>query len=556
MEPAPLRVGVMIDGASVPRWIANVLDGIDACASAEVVGFVLNAESRPRRGVIERVWANRSSLLYRLYSRIDARRFRTARNPFDQADLSPRLGRVPVLRVTPIAPKPNEHRFDDEAIAELERWKLDVLLKFGFRTVRGAILTSARYGVWSYHHGDPDLYRGGPPLFWEIYDGARVSQSVLERITEEPEASDLIYRSISATDPISLHRSRTRIYSTSAEFVVRNLRDVYRDGDLEVMDRDRSRLKPPAKHTPTNLQMLRFGWRVMIRLTRQKAREAVAHQQWFVAYRRREAGLPTSATFRGATVLVPTRDRMFADPCLVDRCSSSYLFFEQLIFAENKGVISCCELTPDGRTTPPEIVLERSYHLSYPYVFFVGEDAYMLPETGANRTVELYKAESFPTDWRFQATLLDGVWAVDPTLIEHDGLYWLFANVAVEEASRNDELSLFSAESLLGPWEPHPRNPIVSDARCARPAGRPFLDDDGSLIRPSQDCSGGYGSAVVFNRVEELSGTEYRERSVGTLGTQWYPGNRGTHTYTRTEIWEAIDGRAWVSKRARVSFRG
>ena len=83
---------------------------------------------------------------------------------------------------------------------------------------------------------------------------------------------------------------------------------------------------------------------------------------------------------------LPPRDRAFADPCLVDRGGSSYLFFEELRFAENKGFISCCELTPDGRTTPPEIVLERPYHLSYPFVFFVGDDAYMLPETAANRT--------------------------------------------------------------------------------------------------------------------------------------------------------------------------
>ena len=247
-------------------------------------------------------------------------------------------------------------------------------------------------------------------MFWEIYDGARVSQSVLERITEEPEASDLIYRSTSATDPISLHRSRTRIYWKSAEFVVRKLRDVHRDGELSGLDEgDRSGQEAPTKHTPTNLQMLRFGWRVTIRLARQKAGEAVARQQWFVAYRRRDAGPPTTEAFRGATVLVPPRDRAFADPCLVDRGSSSYLFFEELRFAENKGFISCCELTPDGRTTPPEIVLERSYHLSYPFVFFVGEDAYMLPETGGeprHRAVQgrivskRLEARGDPPGWR------------------------------------------------------------------------------------------------------------------------------------------------------------
>jgi hypothetical protein len=294
--------------------------------------------------------------------------------------------------------------------------------------------------------------------------------------------------------------------------------------------------------------MLRFGWRVITRLARRKAVEAAARQQWFVAYRRRDGWLPTTEAFRGARVFAPPRDRVYADPCLVDRDSSSYLFFEELRFVENRGFISCCELTPDGRTTAPEVVLDRSYHLSYPFVFFVGDDAYMLPETAANRTIELYKAAAFPSDWTLEATLLDGVSAVDPTLVEHSGRYWMFANIAVEGASRDDELSLFSADSLLGPWEPHPRNPVVSDVRCARPAGRPFIDRSGSLIRPSQDCSDSYGRAVVFNRVDVLSETDYRETTVGRLDRGWRRANLATHTYARSDVWEAVDGRAWVSK--------
>jgi hypothetical protein len=535
----------MNNGASVPRWIARLLDRIDACSFAEVVGFVLHAEPRPRRNAIERVWSGRSRLLYGLYSRLDARRFGTAIDPFDEIDLSDRLGRVPVLEV-------NERRLDDDAIAMIERWDLDVVLRFGFNNVGGAILDCARYGVWSYHHGDPESYRGGPPLFWEIYDKAPVSGTVLCRLTEEPDAGDLIYRSFSATDPISLHRSRTRIYWKSAEFVVRKLREVHRDGELTVLQQDeRPGPKAPIRHAPTNRQMLRFVWRVAGRLARQKTREALTRQRWFIAYRRREVGLPTTDTFRTATVVVPPRDRFFADPCLVDRGGSSYLFFEEFSFTELKGMISYCQLTPDGRLTRPEIVLKRPYHLSYPFVFLVGEDAYMLPETAANHAIELYKARSFPNDWALETVLVSDVLAVDPTLIEHEGRYWLFANAAVEGASTNDELFLYSAESLHGPWKPHPRNPVVSDARRARPSGRPFIDQSGSLIRPSQDCSGFYGSAIVFSRIEELSETGYRETPVGRLEPHWHPSNRRTHTYTCSEMWEAVDGRAWVRRLAK-----
>ena len=71
--------------------------------------------------------------------------------------------------------------------------------------------------------------------------------------------------------------------------------------------------------------------------------------------------------------------------------------------------------------------------------------------------------------------------------------------------------------------------------RCARPAGRPFIDQSGSLIRPSQDCSDSYGRAIVFNRIEVLSETDYRETTIGRLGPDWRRANLGTHTYSRSD---------------------
>jgi hypothetical protein len=541
LQRAPLRVGVVIHGDSVPRWVARVLDRIDACSFSELLGFVLDDKPRSRPRPIGRVWAGRSRLLYVLYARLDRRRFGTVLDPLDATDVSERLGRLPVLVV------------NDAPLTTIEGWDLDVMLTFGSGVVPAAILDCPRYGVWSYRHDDRISCLGGPALFWQIYDGAPVSGSVLLRRTEEPARGELIYASYAALDPISLHRTRARILWKSAEFVVRKLREIDRDGELRVVRHaaEPARPKTPLHETPTNRQMLRFGGRVAARLVRRKVPKAFARQQWFIAYRRRGLGLPTAETFHGATLLVPPRDRFYADPCLVDWRGSSYLFFEEYSFADQRGFVSCCQLAADGQWTRPEIVLERPYHLSYPFVFFVGDEAFMLPETAAKGAIELYKAHSFPSEWALEAVLVTDVRAVDPTLIQYEGRYWLFANVAVEGASPNDELFLFSAGSLAGPWESHPRNPVVSDVRRARPAGRPFIDAGARLIRPSQDCSGSYGTAVVFSRIEELSETDYRETPIGRLEPSWQRHNLGTHTYTRSEKWEAVDGRSWVRRESR-----
>jgi hypothetical protein len=520
MPRAPLRIAALSAGPSAPGWAGPLLDDVEACPVARLIGLVIGEPPAPARG-------GGSHVLYDLYRRADARRFGAPADRPQRIAVAARLAGLPSERLTAGA----------DAIQRIAAWELDVIVSLG-AAVPSAILGCARHGVWSYRHGDRDDLS----LFWTFYDGAAVVGSVLERTGRG--GSEAIYSSFSAVDPISLRRTGRRVQAKSATFVGRKLRDLHRDGALH----GESHRADAARPVPTNRQMLHFGSKLGARLVRRKARQAVARQQWFVAYQRRRDALPSAAAFHCATVLAPPRDRFYADPCLIDWHDETHLFFEQFGYATGKGVIATCQLTADGRCSAPQIALERPYHLSYPFVFRVGEEAFMLPETAASGAIELYRANAFPTGWTLDSVIVSGVRAVDPTLVEHEGRFWLFANVAVDGASNDDELCLFSAPALRGPWEPHPRNPVISDVRRARPAGRPFVDDAGRLIRPSQDCAGGYGSAVVFSRIDELSTTEYHETPVGRLERSWRATNLGTHTYARSRLWEALDGRAWVRR--------
>lgn len=111
-----------------------------------------------------------------------------------------------------------------------------------------------------------------------------------------------------------------------------------------------------------------------------------------------------------------------------------------------------------------------------------------------------------------------------------------------------DDLFLFHAQTPLGPWHPHPRNPIVSDVRSARPAGRLFMHA-GRLIRPSQDCSTDYGAAVVFNEVVAMDESNYSERPIGRIDPTWMAGLSGCHTYSKTAGLETVDGKFFISRR-------
>jgi hypothetical protein len=140
------------------------------------------------------------------------------------------------------------------------------------------------------------------------------------------------------------------------------------------------------------------------------------------------------------------------------------------------------------------------------------------------------EARGRPREWRLARVLLDGLTAFDATLHIEDGFLWLFANI-VEGPEDRGELWLLSSRSLDGEWRPHPQNPIVIDPGTARPAGRLFRRGD-LLIRPGQDCSIGYGEALVLNRVDVLSPGEYRETPVDRIEPDWMSGVERTHTYT------------------------
>ena len=177
------------------------------------------------------------------------------------------------------------------------------------------------------------------------------------------------------------------------------------------------------------------------------------------------------------------RGHTYADPFLFERDGHHHLFVEDVAPGTDRGVISHVELRPGNDPGTPVPILQADHHLSYPFVFSHGGEVYMIPETGDVSQIRLYRAARFPTEWELDRVLVDDIRAADATLIEAEGRWWMFATVGGRGTTLGDELHLFLAGSPLGPWAPHPANPIVSDVRAARPAGAILRDGD-RLVRP------------------------------------------------------------------------
>ena len=312
-----------------------------------------------------------------------------------------------------------------------------------------------------------------------------------------------------------------------------------------------------APAPPPNVQPFSFpgpgtALRVAGRGLRRAARRAWEYprlrEQWILGLRRDNARRCLDES-RGFKAIIPPQGTDYADPFVVSDGDRQYVFIEEFTFESDKGHISVIELGDDDAASAPRPVLVRPYHLSYPFVFNDGTDWYLIPETGSRCTIELYRAVNFPDDWEYVTELATGIRALDTTIhVDSSGRYWLFASLEQPGRNRNDELFLFSSTEITGPWSPHPENPIVSDVRFARPAGRLFVRDN-SLIRPAQDCSSRYGAATIFRRIVKLDEAHYEEETLATLTPAWNPGLVATHTYNVDGNLEVVDGSWMISRR-------
>lgn len=194
-----------------------------------------------------------------------------------------------------------------------------------------------------------------------------------------------------------------------------------------------------------------------------------------------------------------------ADPFLFRYKGENWLFYET-VTKEYKGVLGCFKEI-DGEWVQQGVVLEESFHLSYPQVFEEDGHIYMIPESSnkGKGDIALYEATDFPRGWVKRRTLISKPYA-DSSLLRLDGHYYLACYTNEKHTAE-----LWHADKLTGPWFLHPQSDNLNQSRRLMRCGGGWLDEEGKLYRIAQDCNGGYGKRVFKIPVNEISPTEYSE---------------------------------------------
>lgn len=522
----------MCNGRRFPAWQAAALRALMGVSGVELALLIVRVpEGGPSR--FDRLRDLRR-LLWTLFNKgYVERRSRASR----LVDLSEDLAGVPAVacRTDPVG----EHaeRFADADLATIAAHDLDVILRFGFGVLRGDILTVARYGVWSFHHGDEREYRGRPPAFWELVEGRPVVGSILQRLTERLDGGIVLHRGCFGVTPHSYRRTRDDAFFGSSVWPSIVARQILL-GDTSMLEASPSRTVAPIRHEPTNWVVLRFVLRQAWAFGRAQASGLLRAAKWTVGV----ADAPIQAFVGGAPTInwldEQPGSRYFADPFGIEQDGRTVVLVEDYDHATHRGVISVVDL---GGGASPVAVLDAGVHTSYPYLFAHDDEIYCVPETYQANEVRLYRALELPTRWQLVGTLLEGFPALDATVFAHDGRWWLFCTN--RDDAPNAKLLVFHAPALRAPWEAHALNPVKTDVRSARPAGTPFLYD-GRLHRPAQDASESYGGGIAITRVDVLTPTHFSEEVVERIrpsSTDRY--RDGLHTLSSIGGRTLVDGR-------------
>jgi len=524
-----VKLGVLLDGSIQGGWVlASVRQALSVPGvRLEAVGLVSLGNDHSLSG-----------RLHRLIERIAEPK--RARNDllFAPVDVTFELA-MPTLQIGVVIDDCSWSP-DESGGNIMRRSGVDVWLCFTALPPRRRLCPVSRFGVWGLEIGRNVSATNNWAGAMEI--AAQSPVTMVSLIDYEAAVEDVLYRSFGATVKDSALRSRMQALHKGVTFPRRLLEGLTRNGEIDLRMRPSTLgvpLRYPVEAAPRMTTLVKLWSRVLWNRIRDRLPSLPWTRQWQIGYYFADQNV-TDCRFDQLRYLVPPRDRFWADPFAVEHQGRYFVFLEELPYATQKGRIVAIEVFENSEAGDAVVVLERPYHLSYPFVFCWEASLYMLPETAGNKTIEVYKCEEFPHRWCLHQVLIDNINAFDATLCQLDGRWWMFANVAGPAANSNDELYLFQSESPLGPWTQHPRNPVVSDVRFARAAG-PLFSNQGVLHRPSQDCSVAYGHSIVINRVEILSDDDYQENIVSRISPGWRKDILRVHTYGGTKRLRVID---------------
>jgi hypothetical protein len=437
-----------------------------------------------------------------------------------------------------------KHFLNDQDLEAIKKRNIDLIVKFNQSVFKGDLFSIPEYGIWEYAYGK-ELTDHNLAALRETMQGECTLFAALQRLPDNKNDGYTIDTLVSSSDPLSYFNNQNSICWKSHMMLPRNITRLLQDPKrfIAVKSNRLSFFKDKSDSFPSNREMIKplLAW--VYKNIANRVDRLIYKAQWSIYFSENEVEHPFQRDISSFKPIHPPKNLFWADPFVIDKDEKSYIFFEDYVYKTKKGHISV--IVYDHQTkklSTPSVVIDTSYHQSYPFIMEHDGEIYMIPEGSKDKDVKLYRSVDFPHKWEVERTFFKGKEMVDITLFSYDGKWWLFANMIEESGqSLNEELYIFYCDDFrTDEWLPHAQNPVISDIETSRPAGK-ILSYNGDFYRPSQNSVCSYGYSTNFNKIIKLTPDEYQEERVSEITPAFIKNARAIHTYNSSQKLTVID---------------
>lgn len=491
-----LKIGFIIDQSdTVPVWYAETIKRIIAQGNVTVCFIAVHKQKIKKRFPIA----------FTLFKKFEEWWFKPGYDAFAQIKINSLISEPKYIHLMN-----KQLLLIEEELNDLKQYQLDVIYSIDLTGEEENLSQATLYGLWYVKFGYGKYAGGKPEGFWEVMENSPVTGSYL--LARKNKVDHILYDGTTVSVPYSVKNNFNFLAWKSSTYLANVLHRLSANHLFSIEHYPVFFKCAAYKALPDNLRMMFLFVRNILRYAESKIKKPKSFGL-FVSENMFTPGTLNSITFQQLPL---SSDSFRADPFVLEKDGMHYLFFEEFIYSKSKAHISVIEIDSKRQMGPPRIVLDQPYHISYPFVFFHSGNYYMIPETSSHKTVQLYKAKSFPYEWKFVMNLMEGRQMIDATIHFENGKWWLFTLEQGHPAiSANDQLFLFYSDDLYSSkWLPHPQNPVATHINNCRPAGRLFKHNN-KLFRPAQNnASLQYGAGLKINEVTILNEWQYHEKEV------------------------------------------
>ena len=517
-----IRIAIITKNKKIYSWQHSIMTELKESYFSEII-LNINFD---KEIIDEQEKNEKATLFWKLYLKIDNYLFRPKQNALLKKEYKELLNNVSFFKVN-----------KDFKSKLLKNYKIDIIINFTDIEPSQSLINTSEHGIWFLNHCDMSKINKRPYGIWEILNKMPETVATLRYIKKDMAFPKTIDQTSTCTDRLSHKRNLNDVLWQSCSLIINNIKLLSENENLYYKKiKSKEEIFPNSNMTipfipPSNRRILSHVIILYSNKIIQLLNSLFYFHQWIIVfYHNKNNSDPYS--LKNYKRLVPPKDRFWADPLLIKNNNKYYVFIEELIFKNKLGHLSVMEIDKEGNYSVPKKILEKKYHLSYPFVFKENDTFYMIPETSGNNDIQLYKCTEFPLKWELEKILMKNVIAVDTTIHKINDTYWMFTNIKKQKgASKHVELFLFSSKNLItDKWKEHPLNPIINDVKKARPAGSLFISNN-KLFRPSQNCSNYYGYGLNMSVITQLSQTRYEEKTVHSIIPNWDIDVNSTHTF-------------------------